>query len=91
MKTKEELKEELHKMIDSIEDESALNILKEDLVPYAISYKEEIIDDDLSPEENYQLKKAIEQADRGETITMEQFKAETDKWRTELKSSRNLK
>jgi hypothetical protein len=81
MKTKEELKEELHKMIDSIEDESALNILKEDLVPYAISYKEDVIDDDLSPEENYQLKKAIEQADRGETITMEEFKEATKRWR----------
>lgn len=91
MKTKEELKEELHKMIDNIEDESALNILKEDLVPYAISYKEDIIDDDLSPEENYQLQKAIEQADRGETITMEEFKIAVDRWRTELKSTKNSK
>jgi hypothetical protein len=82
MKTKEELKEELHKMIDSIEDESALNILKEDVVPYIINHRgQNDFADDLSLEEELRLKQAIEQSENGETVTMEEFKEATKRWR----------
>lgn len=40
---KEKLKEELHKLIDNIDDESILNIMKEDFAEYQT--KEKQIDD----------------------------------------------
>jgi hypothetical protein len=39
MKSKQQIKDELHKLIDSIEDEETLNVLNEDVVPYVIENK----------------------------------------------------
>jgi hypothetical protein len=91
MKTKQELKEELHRLIDSIEDEQVLNELNEDVVPYMIASRNEPAeDDDLTEEQEKELREAIAEADRSETISFEEFKKSTDRWRTELKSTKGL-
>ena len=75
MKSKEEIKAELHKKIDSIDDEYTLNVLNEDIVPYAIENrtKEKDEEDDLTDEQWEKLKEAIQQVKDGKTITLEEF------------------
>jgi hypothetical protein len=83
MKSKEELKKALHKLIDGIDDEQVLNTLHEDVLPYAIKKRRtKEPDDDLTEAQIEELDKAIAEADRGETISLEEFKQMTDKWRT---------
>ena len=75
MKSKEEIKAELHKKIDSIDDEYTLNVLNEDIVPYVIENrtKEKEEEDDLTDEQWEKLKEAIQQVKDGKTITLEEF------------------
>ena len=46
MKSKEELKKELHQLIDSIQDEYTLNVLNEDVMPYIIESRTKELDED---------------------------------------------
>ena len=75
MKSKKEIKAELHKKIDSIDDEYILNVLNEDIVPYVIENrtKEKEEEDDLTDEQWEKLKEAIQQVKDGKTITLEEF------------------
>ena len=75
MKSKKEIKAELHKKIDSIDDEHTLNMLNEDIVLYAIENrsKEKEEEDDLTDEQWEKLKEAIQQVKDGKTITLEEF------------------
>ena len=85
MKSKEELKAELYKKIDSIEDEHTLNLLNDDIVPYAIENRtkdKDEADDDLTDEQEKELDEAIRQADKGETVSWEEFLNATQQWRT---------
>lgn len=85
MKTKQELKEELHRLIDSIEDEHVLNVLNEDIVPYVIENRTKEMDeadDDLTEEQEKELQEAIAEADRGETVSYEEFKKAMFRWLT---------
>jgi hypothetical protein len=93
MKSKEELKKELHKLIDGIEDEKVLNELNEDVVPYIIEARKLDTEgeDELTEEQMKVLNVAIAEADRGETVSFEEFKESMDKWRTELKSTKSSK
>jgi PHD/YefM family antitoxin component YafN of YafNO toxin-antitoxin module len=91
---KEELKQKLYKLIDSIEDEHTLNVLHEDVVPYLIENKTKELDDaedDLTEDQLKELDEAIAEADRGDTISYEDFKKNMDEWRTRLKSTGDLK
>ncbi len=84
MKSKEELKKELHARIDSIEDEHILNVLNDDIVPYVIENrtKENDEEDDyLTEEQERELEEAIRQADAGETVTAEEYLNATARWR----------
>jgi len=114
MKTKEELKAELHKIIDAIDDEPTLNIFMDDFTAYTINLKNSIIsvsdfteeqyagikkvlesdydknndyttspiiDNNLSHFQNFQLQKAIDEADNGETLTWNEYLNSTAKWR----------
>ena len=75
MKSKEELKKELHKLIDSIEDEHTLNVLNEDIMPYVIENRTKDMDeDDLTEEQEKELDQAIKEAENGETVSYEEFK-----------------
>jgi hypothetical protein len=83
MKSKQQIKEELHKLIDGIEDEHTLNVLNEDVVPYVIENRtKENDDEEMSEEEEKELDEAIRQADAGETVTWEEFLKATERWRT---------
>ena len=84
MKTKEEIKKELHKLIDGIEDEHALNVLNEDVIPYVVANRTKEKDEEedyLTPEQEKDLEEAIRQADAGETISEEEYLKATARWR----------
>ena len=91
MKSKKKLREELHKLIDSIEDKHTLNVLNEELVPYVKNGSGKADKDELTEEQERLLNQAIEEADRGETVSFEEFKKRMDLWRTGLKSTKNSK
>jgi hypothetical protein len=84
MKSKQQIKEELHKLIDSMEDEHALNILNEDVVPYIIENrtKEQDKDDEFTTEQEEELDEAIRQADKGEVISWDELLKESKRWHT---------
>lgn len=83
MKSKEELKKELHKLIDSIEDEHTLNVLNEDIMPYVIENRTKDMDeDDLTEEQEKELDQAIKEAENGETVSYEEFKKAISRWLT---------
>ncbi|MCY7422409.1 MAG: hypothetical protein LH478_11780 [Chitinophagaceae bacterium] len=78
---KKELRKELHQIIDEIEDEQVLYILKEDLANYATTNMAK----GLSAMQLTQLDKAIEQADSSIDLQdWESFKRNIqDKWKEE--------
>ena len=84
MKSKIEIKAELHKKIDSIDDEYTLNVLNEDIVPYVIENrtKEKDDEDDLTDEQWEELEEAIQQVKDGKTISWEEYLNSTQQWRT---------
>jgi hypothetical protein len=87
-KNQEELKRKLHELIDSIEDEHTLSVLHEDIVPYVIENRTkeaDDVEDDLTEEDLKELDEAIEEIDRGETISFEEFKKNMEEWRARLK------
>ena len=83
MKSKEELKKELHELIDSIEDEETLNVLHDDIVPYAMGTDLQDTDvEELTPEQEAELNAAIKEADEGKVISLEEFYSRLEKWHT---------
>ena len=85
MKSKEEIKAELHRKIDSIEDEHLLHVLNEDIIMYAIDNlkMDQGEDDDcLTPEQEGRLHEAIKQAEVGKVITLDEFYSRMKEWRT---------
>lgn len=84
MKSKQQLKDELHKMIDSIDDEHSLNLLNEEIVPYLIENRdrEGCSSEALSDEEEQELNEAIRQADAGEVISWDDLLKKTERWHT---------
>jgi PHD/YefM family antitoxin component YafN of YafNO toxin-antitoxin module len=85
MQETKNIKEELHHLIDSINDEYTLNMVKEDIVSYMVSSE---IDEDndidpvslLTPEQLKDLDESIEEVERGETISFEEFQENVKKW-----------
>ena len=76
MKSKEEIKAELHQKIDNIEDEHILNVLNEDIVPYAAKNRSKKNDeevDNLTADEEKELDEAINEVNNGETVSWNQF------------------
>jgi hypothetical protein len=85
MKSKEEIKAELHKKIDSIEDEHTLQVLNDDIVPYVLENRTKEKDDDveeLTEAQEQELAEAIKEADNGETVSWDDFLKSTQQWRT---------
>ena len=83
MKTKEELKKELHYLIDSIQDEHILNVLNDDIVPYIIENRagvQDAEDELLTDEQLKKLDEAIQQADEGKVMNLEEFKQKMATW-----------
>jgi O6-methylguanine-DNA--protein-cysteine methyltransferase len=83
MKTKKQLKKELHEYIDSISDEETLMMVHEDVAAYLNKNLEEAGEEDyLTEEQEKQLEEAIRQADAGETISYEEYLKATARWHT---------
>jgi len=72
------VKSQIYQMLEAIEDESVLNQVKEE-VSFYTSQKD--IVDNLSTTQLNDLDNAIEEADRKETITWEDFKKEMNEWK----------
>jgi len=72
------IKPEIYKLIDSIEDETVLQMVKEDVAWYAD--KKDILDE-LDTTQLNELKQAIKEADNNETNDWETFKREMNEWK----------
>ncbi len=86
MKSKKQLKKELHQLIDSIEDEHVLNVLNDDIVPFVIQTRVKEADaggDDLTAEQISILEDRFREMESGEYLTMNDFKKAMSKWLTE--------
>jgi hypothetical protein len=83
--SKENLKKEIHKLIDNTEDEELLSIVKEDIIAYQTKSKENFDDlSDLSPEDRQELKELAEEDPEKDTITFEELKKEMNEWLSKL-------
>lgn len=84
MKSLEELKQELHELIDSIDDEATLNELHEGIEPYLTKKqpKDTKENDELTEEQWRELEQAMQQVKEGKTITLEEFYSRMKSWHT---------
>ncbi len=83
--SKEELKKELHSLIDNIEDEELLNIVKEDIVAYQTEVQKDF--DDLSyltPEEIKELEEYANEDPEKDSISFDEFKKQMNEWVSKL-------
>ena len=82
--SKEKLKKELHELIDNIEDEALLNIMKEDAVAYQKSSEE--IDDlsDLTAEERAELEEMAKEDPDKDSVSFEEYKKIMNEWLSKL-------
>jgi hypothetical protein len=72
------VKSKIYQMLESIEDETVLNQVMEDVAFYAS--KKDIVDE-LDAGQLKELDKAIKEADNKETIDWSDFKKEMNEWR----------
>jgi hypothetical protein len=89
--SKEKLKKELHELIDNMEDEEMLSMMKEDIVSYQ---KTEAEFDDLShltPEERAELEEVAKEDPDKDTISFEEFKNNINEWHSQLLQKRGSK
>jgi hypothetical protein len=86
MKSKEELRSGLYKLIDSIEDEELLGLLNEDILPSIIeNYSKEINgegENETQDEGIPGLDAALNGLDNIEPVSPEEFKKMAEKWGT---------
>jgi competence protein ComGC len=82
---KDELKKELHQLIDNTEDEDLLNMVKEDIVAYQTKSDTNIDDlSDLSPEDRAELEELATEDPDKDTITFDEYKKEMKEWLSKL-------
>lgn len=72
------IKPEIYKLIDSIEDESVLQMVKEDVAWYAD--KKDILDE-LDAAQLKELNQSLKEADNNETTDWNAFKNEMNEWK----------
>ena len=82
--SKEKLKKELHELIDNMEDEAILNMVKEEIVAYQKG--DTRFDDlsDLTPEERAELEELATEDPDKDTISFEEYKNEMKQWLSKL-------
>ncbi len=79
--SKEELKKELHHLIDTTDDEELLNMVKEDIVTYQSKSNKNFDNlSDLSPEDRAELEELAAEDPDKDTISFEELKKEMNKW-----------
>jgi len=89
---KEELKKELHQLIDNTEDEELLSMVKEDIVTYQTKTKENFDDlSDLSPEDRAELEELATEDPDKDSISFEDYKKNMDEWLTKLSQRKGSK
>ena len=82
--SKENLKKELLQLIDKIDDEETLSMVKGDIVAYQKSAEE--IDDlsDLTPEERAELEELANEDPDKDSISYDEFKIHMKQWLSKL-------
>ncbi len=75
------LKEEIVKLLDSVEDESVLYMLKENVAFYATAKD---ATDTLTEEQYKELELLANEPDDKDVVSLEEFQKSTSKWRTGL-------
>lgn len=82
---KQEIKNKLHELIDTIEDEHVLRMLGEFVIPYVIHlWSRKPGDDNLTGEQGVQLDDIITGFGRIEIVSYEEFTQNIDDWLTRL-------
>jgi hypothetical protein len=89
--SKEDIKKQLHDLIDNTDDEEILSIVKEDLVAYKTGDKKYDDLSDLCDEDRMEMEELINENPMKDTISFEEFKENTEKWRSELLQKRDSK
>lgn len=74
----QEVKSKIYELLNSIQDESTLMQVMEDVTFYAS--KKDILEN-LTPTQLTELDEAIKEADSNETISWNDFKKDLDEWR----------
>lgn len=72
-----DLKNQLHQLIEEIEDEEYLSLLKEDAAVYAGKKQPS---DELTTEQLKEVQEALTEVDKGQTISFEDFQKHTAQW-----------
>jgi hypothetical protein len=75
----ENLKSNIYRQLEQIQDVTVLQMLQEATESYASANTKDILDA-LSPQQFVRLQESIQQADRGEMIADEIVKANARKW-----------
>lgn len=75
-----DVKEKIHKLLNSIEDEETLNQVMEDVMFYK-SQKKVV---SLKSEQAKELQEAIKEADNNEVVSWNDFKKEINEWKGKL-------
>lgn len=74
---KQQLKNEFHKLIDSIEDEAMLQMLYEDAVEYTVTD----VDDEFTEDQMAEIKEGLRQIEKGNFITHDEMLEKIKAWR----------
>ncbi|MEP7146476.1 MAG: hypothetical protein ABI792_05665 [bacterium] len=80
--SKEEIKSELHKLIDKIDDETLLETFYTALSDYDPNNRNTDIIDELSQKQENRLAESIHQVSEDDTINNDKMKDEISKWFT---------
>jgi competence protein ComGC len=89
---KEELKKELHYLIDNTDDEALLSMVKEGIVAYQTKTNKNFDDlSDLSPEDRQELEELAAEDMYKDTISYEEFKQHLNEWHSKLLQRKGLK
>lgn len=78
------LKEELHNLIDSVDNGSALSILKEDIVLYKTTSDKNLTSDQIN-----EIREAIDDTAKGATVSYQEFINHVEEWKRKLSSVKN--
>ena len=76
---KKKIKEKIHKLIEEIEDEAALQMLYDDAVEYTTREETE---EELSDEQWASIQRGLKQIEDGETYTHEEVMQHLMEWRS---------
>ncbi len=72
------IKQKIYQLLENIEDEGILNQVMEDVAFYTSG--QDVVDT-ISPKQLKELDEAIIEADKGETVSWDEFKKEMNEWK----------